>query len=215
MLDRIGIMHKIINIIIVATLVILNGCATKVMVPPKIDLIDYEIIGLVEFSSNSEGKLDTYITQRYIEAMSQDQPGIKIIELGNEEEILDEFGFDYLNPEALRAIGERYTIKTLITGILDLSEPSSDIDFWGGLSNMTVSTDVAAILTVKMKDTASGATVWSASGRDTREISDVGFFGGNIHFDAEDPDEAYGKLAEKLVKEVTEDFRVTWRRESK
>ncbi len=200
------------SILIVIIFLILIGCAPKVMVPPKIDLTRYETIGLIEFSSNSEGNLEAYITQRFIEAMSEDQHGIKILELGKEDELLAELDQSRMGPEALAAIEKKYDIKTVITGILDLSEPSSKVDLWGSFTDITVSTEVSAMLTVKMRDTSSGATVWSASSRDEREVSDVGFFGGIVHFDSEDPDRAYGKLAEKLVRDVSEDFRVTWER---
>ena len=63
-------------------LLLLVGCAKKVMVPPTIDLHLYESIGLVQFSSNAEGSLDALATQKFIEAMQASQPGVRILELG-------------------------------------------------------------------------------------------------------------------------------------
>lgn len=203
--------NTIIAVFLSGTLFII-GCTPKVMVPPKIDLSHYEKIGLIEFKSNSEGNLTPFITERFLEAILEDQPGTMVIEMGTEEEILAELGYSSMGPDAVRAIGENYDIKTIITGILDLTEPSTDVDFFGSISNISVSSSVSAMLTVKMKDASTGSTIWSGSGRDERELSDAGFYGGIFHFDAEDPDDAYSKLADKLVREVTKDFRVTYER---
>lgn len=195
---------------ILVMLMIIVGCAPKVAVPPKIDLSNYEKLGLIEFESNAEGDLAPYITERFLEAFLEDQPGIMVVELGSEENLLAELGYNSLGPDAIRAIGEEYDIKTVITGVLDVTEPATDVDFMGGFTNLSVSSTVSAMLTVKLRDTSSGSTVWSGSGRAEREVSDVDLIGGSFHFDAEDPEEAYGKLAEKLVRDVTEDFRITY-----
>ncbi len=64
---------------------ILIGCAPKVMVLPRIDLKVYDNVGIVEFSSNAEGNLDQFATQKFLEAIQSSQPGVRILELGNKE----------------------------------------------------------------------------------------------------------------------------------
>jgi hypothetical protein len=174
------------------------------------DLKGYEILGIIRFTSNSEGKLQEYTTQKFIKAIGEDQTGIKIVELGDENEILKTIGGTQIGPDELKKLNENYGIKTLMTGILDLSKPSTDVDIFGGLTNLSVEQKVTATLTVKLRDTQSGATIWTNSATFSREVSDVGFYGGFFHFDSEDPDKAYGKLVDKLVRDVSEDFRVTW-----
>jgi hypothetical protein len=191
---------------------IMVGCAPKVMIPPKIDLSKYEKIGLLELNSNSEGNLTPYLTERLLQSILEDQPGIMVVELGREEDLLYQLGFQTMTPDAIRAIGDNYNIKTILSGIIDFTSPATSVDFSGGLKSMSVTSSVSAMLTLKMRDSASGVTVWSGSSRAEREISDAGFFGGTFHFDAENPEKAYGKLADKLVRDVTKDFRVTYER---
>ncbi|MCK5833383.1 hypothetical protein KAH81_06910 [bacterium] len=186
------------------------GCAPKVMVPPKVDLKGYETIGLVEFDSNSEGNFSEYVTQEFLEAISEDQAGVKVIELGTEEELLSDLGLFSMGPDALKAMNRKYDIRTLITGNIDFSEPSADINGIPGLTSMGVEVNVSAILTVKMRDAETGATIWTSSSRAEREIADVGFTGNFFHFGSENPDKAYGKLTDKLLRNATRDFRISY-----
>lgn len=194
--------------------IVFCGCAPKIMVPPKIDLLEHEVVGIIEFSSNSVGSMEQYVTQEFIREMTEDQT-IRIIELGSEQEIMDELGRSRIGPEEIMAVGKKYSVKTIATGILDFGEPSDKIDLSGGFANMNFSSEVSVMLTVKMRESKTGATIWTDSARDEQEISDVGFWGGYFHFDAENPERAYGKLAERLVKEVTADFRVSWERQKR
>jgi len=66
-------MKKGIIFAAIALMVFLISCGPKVMVPPRISLSEYQIIGLVEFTSNTEGSLETYATQRFMEEMTKDQ----------------------------------------------------------------------------------------------------------------------------------------------
>lgn len=206
-------MKRVVIVSIAIISLFFVGCAPKVMVPPKLDLKAYEVVGVVEFESNSQGNLSHYVTQRFIEAISEDQPEVKLIELGTVAEVLEGLGMTSMGPDALAEIGKRYDIRTLITGNINFSEPSTDIHSFSGLTSMGVEVKVSSIMTVKLRDTESGATLWTGSGRAEREIADAGFSGGYFSFNSENPDKAYGKLTDKLVKEVSKDFRVSYVRQ--
>jgi hypothetical protein len=76
-----------------------------------------------------------------------------------------------------------------------------------------VSAQVDATLDVQMIETATGASLWSGSGRATRTLGNVGVFGGrDFAFDAADPERAYGDLVDALVEQATRDFHATWER---
>ncbi len=196
-----------------AVLVIIFGCGPKVMVPPAIDLLEYEVLGLVTFTSNVEGNLNEYTTQKFLEAITEDQIGVKIIELGTQEEILPEIGKDRINADAIKAIGEKYNVTAVIVGDLDVSDIRPMVDLLALAKLIRFSAEVDATLTVRMVETEDGATVWTDSGTGTEEVAHVGIISGDIFsFDATNPDEAYGDLVERLVREVTRDFRVTYRR---
>lgn len=203
-------MNKGLITIMIALSIFVIGCAPKVMLPPKIDLQGYEVVGLVEFESNSQGNFSPYVTQRFLEAITEDQTSVKIVELGSEKVLLAELGMNSLGPDALAEIGKRYNIRTIISGNIDFSEPSADFSGFPGLTSIGVEVKISSILTVKLRDTETGATVWTGSGRAEREIADVGFSGGYFSFNSENPDKAYGKLTDKLVKAVSKDFRVSY-----
>ncbi len=199
----------IIALVFVGILIVV-GCAPKVMVPPKIGLSDYEIVGIIEFESNSEGDYGDYITRKFIETIIEDQPGVKIVELGSMDEILAEIGASSLGPTAIDSINRRFGIKTLITGNLDISQPSPNIHGMLDLASIGVEVDVTAMLTVRMRDTDSGATVWISSASEERELANIGFSGDLFYFDTKNPDKVHDKLTDKLVKKVSQDFRISY-----
>lgn len=200
-------------IALVLTAVILS-CGRKVMVPPRIDLVQYEVIGIIEFESSHEGELGNYTTRKFIGSARRDQGMVRIVDLGSEAEVLKAIGHKRLNSAAYKALGEQYDLNTIITGELAISDIRPDITITPGLGFMSLSAEVDATLDVQMIETTTGASIWSSSANATQHVGHVSIFGGgNFAFDAEDPDEAYGKLINKLVEKTTRDFRVTWRRE--
>ena len=201
--------------IIVVLMLTTTHCGRKVMVPPRIDLKQHEVVGMIRFKSESKGELTPLTTRKFTEAIRRDQEMIRIVDLGTEAEVLKEIGHDRLNKAAFKAIGEEYEVATVFTGELLVSDVRPDISinllFTAGMS---VSAEVDATLDVQMVETESGASLWSTSVTKTREIGHVSIWeGGGFWFDAEDPERAYGKLVNALVEDASVDFRVTWRRE--
>ena len=201
--------------IMLALMVITTNCGRKVMVPPRIDLSQHEVVGMIQFQCDKKGELAPFTTQKFTEAIRRDQEMIRIIDLRTEGEVLKETGHDKLSKAAFQAIGETYEVATIFTGELLISDIRPNISvgllFLIGAS---VSAEVDATLDVRMVETESGASLWSTSVSATREIGNVTIFeGGGFVFDAEDPERAYGKLVNALVEEASQDFRVTWKRE--
>ena len=50
----------------VAVLLAATGCGPKVRVPPKIDLAQHEVVGVITFRSSNEGLLGSYATGKFI-----------------------------------------------------------------------------------------------------------------------------------------------------
>jgi hypothetical protein len=189
----------------------LAGCA-RVYVPPAVDLAPHEVIGLIEFKSDTRGDLTEYVTQKFIEAITEDQSDIRIVELGDQATVLAAVGQASLGPDAYRAIADRYKVKTVLTGELKVSSPRSSCNVGPGLDFASFETKVSARLIARLVEAGTGATVWSNSGSDERTVAGVSKFGDSFSFNAEDPDEAYGDLARTLCRRVTRDFRHTTRR---
>ena len=189
------------------------ACGSKVMVPPRIDLREHEVIGIINFTFSSKGNLGDFATRKFTEAARQDQGLIRIIPLGSESEILKTIGYEQLNQAAIKAIGEEQNLKTILTGELVVSDIRPNIQITPGLGFLSISAEVDATLSVQMFETSTGASLWSGSASDTRTVGNISIFGGkNFAFDAKDPEKAYGNLINSLVTQVTRDFRVSWRR---
>jgi hypothetical protein len=191
------------------------GCrsTTRVMVPPRIDLKAHEIIGVIEFPCTSQDALGPLATGRFIEAARHDQGMVRFTRLGTEGEVLQGTGQSRLDPAAFKAIGEKYGVRTVVTGELVLSEIRPNISVLHSLTSIGVSADVQATLTVQMVEAATGASLWSRSAGATRRIGGASFSSRrNISLDIDDPDNAYVGLVNDLVYAVTPEFRVTWER---
>lgn len=189
------------------------GCGTKVMVPPEIELKEYETVGLIEFTSGAKGALGNIVTQKFLEEISASQKGLRIIELGSMDKVLESVQQDEINPDTIRAIGQKHNLNSIIIGNLDVSDVKPSISLSSIVAHMSVSAKVEASLTVKLLDTEDSATIWTASAQNKKDVAHVSIFpGGVFHFDADDPEEAYGELVKSLVEEVTIDLRISHKR---
>jgi hypothetical protein len=185
----------------------------KVMVPPAIDLQQHEILGIIEFSSNSKGELGELTTTRFMEWARADQGLVRMIELGTEDEVLSNQSSRRLDPATYKAIGKDWEVATVFVGELEISDIRPTVSITTDLSALGAAADVDATLTVHMIETATGASIWNRSASVTKRVGHVSIFGGrDISFDAEDPERAYGELVDALVEAVTRDFRVSWAR---
>ena len=192
---------------------ILFGCGSKVIMPPVVDLTKYNNVGLINFKSDAKGKLGEYVTQKFLQEVSRSQNGVRIIELGDEDRVLRSIDREEIGPKAIQIIGEKYDVDAIIMGNLRVSDIKPKVDITTIVKNLSVKADVNASLSVKLIETDSGATVWTNIAEDQKTVAQVSVFSNkDIFFDAKDPDEAYGDLAESLIKQVTEDLKTRRRR---
>ena len=198
------------------------GCASPqrvptvqaVRVPPRIDLKQHEMIGIMEFSSTSGGRLGSLATRRFTESARRDQGLVRIMEVQPETGAARSTGPNRWDPEAFKALGRKDGVKTILAGELPVSavRPTSQVSAL--LRSGQASAQVDATLEVRMIETSTGASIWSRSGSATRTVGNVSVFGGkDFAFDADDPERAYGDLVDILVEQVTRDFRATWEKQ--
>jgi hypothetical protein len=192
-------------------LALLAGCSSKrVLMPPRMDLTDYYRIGLVTFTiENAKGSLHELATERFLADVLDGQPGIEVIELGDAERVLAEIGESELGARAAQRIGDAHGIPAVFFGHLEVSDvkPRGQLT---GLALPHLEANVTVDLRVRLLTTEAGGTVWSNSARATESVGQVGFDGSMPYFSAEDPEEAYGRLVDYLVHEVSFDFRPYW-----
>ena len=192
------------------------ACGPKKMtytIPPRVDLKQHEMIGVIEFISSAEGELAPMATRRFMAAARQDQGLIRMIEFGPEKDVLTTVGKSDLNADAYKALGQKHGVRTILVGELTISDIRPGLRISAAFDGGTLSAQVDAALEVQMVETATGASIWSESCEITTSVGHLSVFkGGNFVFDAEDPEAAYGDLVDSLVASVTRDFRVTYER---
>jgi hypothetical protein len=204
----VGAWRRWTPVVLVALASLLVACGGKyVWVAPRLDLQPHSPVGLVTFTiENAQGTLHEVATRRFAEAAFAGQENIEILELGTAEAVLSETGETELGPRAAQAIGEQHRVPAVFAGHLIVSnvKPSGALPPFGGPQlRATVSVE----LTVRLLSTATGGTLWTRSARATETVGEVGLVNGRPYFGAEDPNEAYGRLVELLVDDVTQDLR--------
>lgn len=194
----------------------IQGCTTRVLAPPRIDLKQHEVVGIIEFDCSGQGALGSFLTRRFVDAIRRDQELVRIVLLGTPAYVLADISQSRLDQNAFKAIGQKYQIKTVFTGNVVVSEVKPSVAIGHSLTHFGVSADVDATLSAQMVETDTGASLWSRSARAVERIGGVEIFSDkSFTFDADDPDNAYSRLADSLIEAVTYDFRCRWIRVKK
>lgn len=180
----------------------------KVQMPPRMDLKSCGTIGMIDFSSNAEDDLQQYLTQEYLQRIYDAQPGVRILELGSSDALLDSLQRNRLDPETIRLIGQTYNVDAVVFGSLQLSEIKPSVNFTSVMDAVSAKVYVEGILNARVQETQSGATIWSNLTRGKKPVAGLHFnSSGPVSFGASDPKEKYGELVEGLVYANTDDFR--------
>ncbi|MEO0072795.1 MAG: hypothetical protein ABIK10_05120 [candidate division WOR-3 bacterium] len=196
---------------ILLLMMFINISCYRILLPPKIDLRGYENIGIVQFKCSEAPKLEALITQKFILEITKDQKNLGIIELGPEKELLAALNLNVLNPDAYREIATKYNVSSIFLGELIISDVKPSVMINPGLSYVGARGIVDADIIVKFIDLKSQKIIWTNTAKTRREVGHIGFVSGKFTFDAQDPQAAYGPMAEELVRKVTKDFKRTYK----
>jgi hypothetical protein len=208
--------HRCLTFALIGIIVVcISNCShtVKVLIPPRVDLKNYEVIGLIQFSSNAKGNLQPFVSQKFLQSVQAAQPGIRVLELGAESAVLDSVQRSQIDIEAVKAIGQKYNVKGLITGDFKVTDVKPKLQVLSIIKSMGVEAEIQALLTVRLFETQSGATVWTRSSNDRRTVGHVSLTGDIVDFSAKDPEEAYGELTKSLVYRITDDLWSHWERQ--
>ncbi len=187
--------------------VMLASAAGCFLFAPRINLERLGTIGFVQLHSEAKGHIAEYATQVFLEIMLRSQPRARIKELGREAAILHDLDANRFSPEVLAELGRRSGIDVLLLGTLDISNVKPRLDVATILSTLSVSAVVDAGLSARLIDLRDGTTLWTGSARKHETVANVTVGrGGDIFFDAGDPEQAYGPLIRDLVLATTRDF---------
>ncbi len=190
------------------------GCASRQTyeLPPRVDLREYPVVGLVEFASEGNPDVGRRTSAQLLHALQHWQPGVRVLELGSEAELSDALGRDGLGFEAIRAIGERYGVAAVITGHVEIGEVTPQVHVARFLKSASVGTEIEASLVARLFETGSGATAWTGSASASAELAHASLGRGHASFDPGNRDAATSALVRDLVDHVTQDFRPRYER---
>ena len=180
-----------------ALVLLVVACAShRVLVPPRLNLVPYGSVGLVTFTvENAKGTLHEFATRRFEEYLLAAQTGIEVQR--------------FPQADSGQALAGARGVPVVFLGHLKVSnvKPSGGLI---GLSLPLVEATVSAELSVELRSTKTGGTLWRSSAAATEKVGQVGIVGGEPVFSARDPNDAYGRLVNRLVYAVTYDLRSTW-----
>ncbi len=200
-------------LVMVAAMFMPIGCShtEKVLVPPRVELKAYRTIGVIEFSTNAEDTLKPYVTQNFIENIQSAQPGTRILELGDGDQLLRSLGYSKLDLETIQSIGRKYHVDALILGHFEVSEMKPKINVYTAARTLNARAYIEAALRTRILETDSGATFWTRATSGKVQVARINVTeGGAFGFGVSDPSEKYGKLVPHLVYANTSDFRTQY-----
>lgn len=194
--------------------VALSACGGKkitIELPPHIDLSTMGTIGVIAFDVQSDAPLPGDITLKVIQHMQAAQPGVPVLELGNQANVLREVGFDSLDTEAVKAIGKKYGVDTLLTGTLEVTQSVPDVTFGQSLTSISAATYVRGNLNARLRQTHTGATLWSNGANGKWKLAGVDLASGRLpSIGMSNSEDKYKKMLQDLAKVGTADFRNTY-----
>ena len=140
-------------------------------------------------------------------AIQSAQPGVPILELGEEGRVLRSVQRDALDPETIYAIGEKYRVDAIVAGDLDAEGVKPEFSVGSLMQSMSASAYIEGFLTARIFEARSGATIWTNTARGKETVAHVNISKSSLpHFGAKDPGDAQGRLVRGLVARVTADF---------
>jgi len=206
-------------LIIVAGLVLaLNaGCTHYITVtnPPKVDLKDLGVIGVVQFDlEGSPAVAAEEVTHRFLATIQGAQPGVRLLELGPQDEVLKAIGYKSLDLRAIKAIGQEYGVDAVLTGVMTVSEITPNFSLSQAMTSMSAQASVNGALRGKLRETGTGATVWTNGAHGKWNVAGVSLNanGRPSTFGLTNPEQRYEKMLTDLIDVATDDFRPTYER---
>jgi len=171
----------------------------RVLLPPTLDLVPHRNIGLFVFSvDNAKGNLHEFATQRFEEYVLAAQSGIEMREFTPAD-----------SARVFKSPADTNGCPVAFFGHLKISNIKPQGGLTVGLSPSMKAT-VTVELSVWLVNTRTGGVMWRRSSAETESIGGFSFVGGTPSFSAKDPNDAYGRLINQLVYNVTYDVRSTW-----
>jgi hypothetical protein len=196
-------------------LVLVSACSSnRVLMPAPIDLHAFGTIGLLEFTSTAGANINILASREFLAAIHSAQPGVPVLEIGDRQRGLTAVGHAAIDADAIRALGKRHQVDTLLVGELDARRVTPGVRLGTGFESLSAGADLQGALTVRMYDTRTGATLWTEAVTGSTPIAAVAVANGNLSgLGVTDPQAAESRLVQALVSRATQDFWPYWVRQ--
>jgi hypothetical protein len=193
------------------TLAACGGKKITVEIPPHIDLAALGTIGVVAFEVQSDEQLPGDITLKFIQHLQSAQPGVPILELGDQTNVLREIGSATLDTEAVKAIGRIYGVDSLLSGTLVVTQSLPEVKIGQDLTSMSAASYVRGDLNARIRQASTGATVWSNGAHGRWKLAGLDLASGHLSsIDMRNIEDKYNKMLQELAREGTDDFRKSY-----
>ncbi|MGB6289296.1 MAG: hypothetical protein WBF36_04140 [Desulfobulbales bacterium] len=207
-LKRIGVLCVLL---LTFALVACGGKKITVEIPPQINLATLGTIGVVAFDVQSDEHLPGDITLKFIQHLQSAQPGVPILELGNQANVLREVGFGALDTDAVKAIGKKYGVDSLLTGTLEVTQSYPDVKVGQDLTSVSAASYVRGNLNARLLQTLTGATVWSNGAHGKWKLAGLNLSSGHLSsIGMSNVEDTYKKMLQELARVGTADFRKSY-----
>jgi hypothetical protein len=184
----------------------------KVWVPPRVDLARFGTLGMIEFSVSGADGLGALASREFLATLQSAQPGTPVLELGDERRVLAERGVEALDPDAIRAIGERHRVDALVVGRVRAQPTVPGVAFDSNAPWVSASAELEGTLDARIFDTRTGATVWSTAARAREPLARVDISSSGVTgLGASPGKDANLRLVRSLVAGATGDFWGRWK----
>lgn len=169
---------------------------------------------MLEFASAAGTDLNARASREFMAAIHSAQPGVPVLELGDRNRNLAEVGHATVDAEAIRALGKKHQVDTLLVGELDAQRVRPGVSLGAALESLSAGADLQGALTVRMYDTRTGATLWTEAVTGSTPLAAVAVANGDLSgLGVTDPRVAEDHLVEMLVSRATQDFWPYWVRQ--
>jgi hypothetical protein len=208
--------HRLALVCIALAAACATGCAKsppreRVWIPPRIDLARFGTLGMLEFSSPTTASLGALASREFLAALQSAQPGTPVLELADQRRVLAEVRAEALDPDAIRAIGERYRVDALLVGRLEAQPRTPSFAFDSAARWASATAELEGNLDARLFDTRTGATVWTQAARATQPLGRVDVSATGVSgLGVSQADDARERLVRSLVANATGDFWGHW-----
>jgi len=191
------------------------GCSsTRVLVPAKIDLRGMGTIGLLDFAPRAANDLNVQASREFMAVVHSAQPGVPILELGDQQAVLGSLGHHAIDPAAVRAIGAQHHVDVLVTGTLEARRIKPSFRLGRDAESISAGAEIGGALTIRMYETRSGATIWTTSSECSEPLASIRVANGELSgIGTNDPAGAESRLTRRLVELATGDLWPRWVRQ--